>query len=425
MKKGNEFVKRIKASLYIRNVATLASGTTLAQIITFFTAPILYRIYSKVDYGTLGLYIAIVGVVGVFSSMQYLQPILLEKEDNDAKQIMWLNRLINSGMTVIVLVTVVLFGDNLGEALGNKALMPWLYLAPISFFFSGQNQIFSIWANRKKEYRILSLNAILTAILVPIVSITIGLYHNGPLGLFLGLMIGQIVPPILFFITLNRNDVLSLDNFNWKIIKQKSRDHKQFPMYSLPSEFINRLTNQLPVFMLSTYAGPAVVGIYNLSVRMLGLPIQLIGGAITQVFQQQATESYNAQGHFKHMFCKTVQLLSIVALPGLLIIIFFGPQLFAFIFGLEWRESGVFAQILVGMFVLKLIVAPISYAYYIRNMLKENMMIHIYLLISMLIIFFIGFKTFEDYKSVILLYVINYSFVYILYLLRTYHFSKP
>lgn len=423
-KKALEFINRLKQSMYVRNVATLATGTSMAQAVSVITAPILYRIYAKVDYGTLGLYIAIVGVVGVFSTMQYVQPILLEKEDDDAKKVMWLNRIINTAISLLVLILVFIFGDYLGQLLGNEHIMPWLYLAPISIFFSGQGQIFGVWANRKKKYKILSFNAILTALLVPAVSISIGLYNNGPLGLFLGLLISQVLPTIVLLITLTKYDDLGLKYFDWETIKAKVKEHKSFPIYSLPSEFINRLTNQLPVFMLSAYAGPAVVGVYNLCVRMLGLPIQLIGGAISQVFQQKATEDYNTTGNFNEVFVKTFKTLSFIALPGLLIIVLFGPKLFGFAFGEEWRESGVFAQILIFMFVLKLIVSPLSYAYYIKNKLKEDMIIHVYILVSMAIIFVLGFKILDDYKSVIILYVINYCLVYLVYLVRTYNFSK-
>lgn len=424
LKKVLNFIKNLKQSMYVRNVATLATGTTMAQAVSIFTAPILYRIYAKVDYGTLGLYMAIVGVAGVFSTMQYIQPILLEKEDDDAKKVMWLNRTINIVVTTIVALVVFLFGDYFGKLFGNEAIMPWLYLAPISIFFTGQSQIFSIWANRKKKYKILSFNAILTALLVPAVSISIGLYNNGPLGLFLGLLVSQVAPTIVLLITLTRHDDLGVKYFDWPTIKEKVKEYKNFPMYSLPSEFINRLTNQLPVFMLSAYAGPAVVGVYNLCVRMLGLPIQLIGSAITRVFQQKATEDYNKLGNFENIFVKTFKTLSIVALPGLFVILILGPQLFAFAFGEEWRESGVFAQILIFMFVLKLIVSPLSYAYYIKDRLREDMIIHLYVLVSMAIIFVVGFNTLVDYKSVIILYVINYSLVYLVYLVRTYNFSK-
>ena len=59
--------------------------------------------------------------------------------------------------------------------------------------------------------------------------------------------------------------------------------------------------------------------------------IKLIGGAIRQVFQQKATEDYNTTGNFHAVFIKTFKILNLITLPGLLIIIFFGPQLFGFV----------------------------------------------------------------------------------------------
>lgn len=415
---------RLKASLYVRNVATLATGTSIAQAVSMLTAPVLYRIYSKVDYGTLGLYMAIVGVVGVFSTMQYLQPILLEKDDDDAKKVMWLNRLINTVMTLIVFVLVLLFGDYLGEILGNKDIMPWLYLAPISIFFTGQSQIFGIWANRKKKYKILSINGILTALLVPTVSISIGLYNNGPLGLFLGLLVSHIVPPIILLFTLTKDDDLGFKYLDWKIIKVKFKQYKNYPIYDLPSEFINRLTNQLPVFMLSAYAGPAIVGVYNLCIRMLGLPIQLIGGAIASVFRQKASDDYNKTGNFRGIYVKTFKSLSLLAILPLLIILIFGPNIFAIVFGEEWRDSGVFARIMIAMYMMKMIVSPLSYSWYIINRLRESFFIHIYMLVSNFLIFAIGFYYSDNYFLVISLYSLNYITIYLYSISRTYMFSK-
>jgi len=419
-----KILDKIKQSDFIKNVATLATGTTLAQSISIFTAPVLYRIYSKVDYGTLGLYMAIIGVIGVFSTMQYTQPILLEKEDDNAKTVMWLNHIINTGLTILVFLIVLGLGRFIGTFLNNEAIRPWLYLAPISIFFNGQNEIFRVWANRKKKYKIMSFNAILSAILVPITSISIGLLHKGPLGLFLGLLISQIIPPIVMLIVITKNEDLGFKYFNWNLIKIKAKEYSNFPLYTLPSEFINRFTNQLPVFMLSTYSGPATVGVYNLCVRMLGLPIQLIGSAVGEVFKQKATLDFNTQGRFDSIFLKTLKILIITSIPPLLFILFFAPKIFGFIFGAKWIESGVFAQILILMYMLKLITSPLSYSYIIRNRLKEDMYWHLYMLGSMSLVFFWGFKLTDNYKLILFIFMLNYSFVYLIYLIRSYLFSN-
>src|SRR5688572_7589497 len=89
------FYKKYSASPFVRNVSKLTGGTALAQLVSLATAPVLYRMYDKEFYGTLGVFMAITGVLGAFSHFQYIQAVILEKEDKDALQSLWLWRTIN------------------------------------------------------------------------------------------------------------------------------------------------------------------------------------------------------------------------------------------------------------------------------------------------------------------------------------------
>lgn len=404
---------RLKSDFF-RNVTTLATGTTAAQAVSILTAPVLYRIYDKEDYGTLGQYMAIVGVVGVFSTMQYHQVVLLEKDDEDAKKVIWLNQLINMCLTLVLTIVVFLFNTQIANILNNPKVATWLYLLPLSIFFTGQNLILREWANRKKNYNLMTFNAILTAISVPIISISVGLTTEGVLGLFLGLLTSQIIPPIMLFIGLNRKDDLGIKYLDFEFIKSRSREYKNFPLYIMPSEFINRFTNQLPVFMLSTYAGTSVVGVYNLCVRMLGLPVQLIGGAISEVFKQKVVEIYTEYDDFESLFIRTAKNLALIALPFAIVVFFFSPFMFSIIFGSGWTNAGYFAQYLIIMFYLRFVVSPLTYVIILRRKLYISLFLDITLLILVYLSFYIGLVSFNSNKVSIMLFSLTYSFSYII-----------
>ena len=189
----------INRSDFIKNVITLSSGTLIAQIITLFTAPVLYRIYDKTDYGTLGVYSSLAIVIVVFSSLQYLQPIIIEKDENKAIHILWLARIFNVLVSIITLLIVIFFNNNISELLNNKELTSWILILPLSIFFIGQNEIMKVWANRQKYYKLISINSILIALIVPLISISIGLFNNGPLGLFVGLIFSHALPSLILF----------------------------------------------------------------------------------------------------------------------------------------------------------------------------------------------------------------------------------
>ncbi|MCA9750351.1 MAG: oligosaccharide flippase family protein, partial [Romboutsia sp.] len=384
---------------------------------------VLYRIYDKEDYGTLGLYVAILGVVGVFSTMQYTQAILIAKEDEEAKKVLWLNRFINIAFTIFSILIVLILGQHIGGWLGNPKVNTWLWLLPVSIFFSGQNQIYRTWANRKKHYKLLSLNSILLAVLIPIVSISVGIFNNGPLGLFLGLAVSQVVPPIILYFALNKSQNLVINRINFDDMKSIGLKYINLPKFSTPAEFLNRFSNQLPVFMISTYAGPSTVGVYNLSVRMLGLPVQLISSAIAEVFRQRATEDFNITGSCRDIFVKTAKSLTYLSIIPLIVLLFYAPDLFAFVFSENWRQAGVFAQILALFYAFKFVVSPLTFLFVLRDRLKEDMLWHIWMLLSTAVVFIIGFKVFNDINLSLGLFTINYIIIYLIYLIRSYQFT--
>ena len=416
-------IARYKKSEFLVNITKLGSATTIAQFISIGTAPISYRIYDKSHYGTLGLYMAITGVIGVFSTLQYLQTILLEKEDENAVNAMWLNRIVNSFFAVFTFVIILILFPFIIDWVKNPSLNKWLWFVPVSIFFAGQNQIFRVWANRKKEYNLLTFNMVFMAILNPLISIGLGYALQNETGLFIGLIVGQSLPTLILFLGLRKKYELGFGAASFQKMKNLAIANKQFPIYSLPSEFVNRFTNQLPVFMLNSFVGPAAVGVYNLAMRMLGLPIQFIGGAISTVFQQRATEDYNNTGSCRPIFLKTLKTLSLIAVVPTLVELLFGPDMFALVFGEKWREAGIYAQILVIMLSSKLIVSPLSYLFFIAKKQKEDFIWHIWMLISNSIVFYIMLKLEYKVEMVLLAFSLNYTLIYLIYIIRSYLFT--
>jgi len=387
------------------------------------TAPVLYRIYDREYYGTLGVFMGIAGVMGALSTMQYIQAVMLEEKDQDALHALWLVRIINGVVAILTLIVVLFFDQWIATALHNELLSDWLILLPISIFFGGQNELFRIWANRQKKYSILTMNGVLTSLLVPTVSISIGLFHIGPFGLFMGMMVGQVVPSLFMSWQLSKTNSFAWRTLRMSQVKEIARRHINFPKYSLPAEFINRLSNQLPTFMLSLFSGAGAVGTYNLSVRMLSLPIQLLSSSISEVFRQRAIEDYNISGTCRSIFVKTFKSLIVLSVLPALGIFFFGPQLFVFFFGEQWRDSGIYSQLLAGFYLLKFIVSPLSYVYIIVGRQQEDLFWNIYFLISSFVAFYIGLKFFSSSYVAIGIFALNYSLIYCVVLFRSYLFS--
>jgi len=97
----------------------------------------------------------------------------------------------------------------------------------------------------------------------------------------------------------------------------------------------------------------------------------MVSSSIGQVFYQKGAEQYNQQGDISRLVIATMKKTAMIGIPCLLILVFFGPDLFAFIFSNEWRVSGEFAQILAPWLILNFIVSPVSQVPLIVNKQRE------------------------------------------------------
>ena len=78
--KNNPIVK----SEFLKNVFTLLSGATIAQIITLIAIPILTRIYTPEDFGYIAIYLSIANIVAAISTGRYELSIMLPEKRIEA-----------------------------------------------------------------------------------------------------------------------------------------------------------------------------------------------------------------------------------------------------------------------------------------------------------------------------------------------------
>ncbi len=191
----------------------------------------------------------------------------------------------------------------------------------------------------------------------------------------------------------------------------------------MPSVLVNVVANQLPLLALGKFFGLGVVGFYSLMYKVLMMPISLLSSTVLDVFKQRATEDYNKYGNCKDIYVKTFKSLVMLGIVPFTILGIFAPEIFAFVFGEDWRVAGEFAQIMTPMFFLNFIVNPLSYTFFIAQKQKLNLIGQFILLILTMISIYIGLQ-FNDYKIFISIFSISLSIYYVWYLWLSYYFSK-
>lgn len=403
-------------------MAILSSGTAIAQMISIITAPVLTRIYDPDDYGLLGVYMTFCALLSVLSTLQYSNAIVIAREDKEATDVFRLSGIINISTSLLIGILVILCKPFVAQVYNNANLTLWLSFAPLSIFFIGVNNIFSAWAVRKKEFKLLSRNRIYTAIMAPLFSISFGFIVSGATGLFIGLLVSQIVPTTRMALYFYRHGDLNFE-FYKSDLTTSIRKFRNFPFFSLPADFINNFSNQIPILTLSQIGGPQIVGWYNLGVRILGLPSSLISISVGEIFRQRASEDYHKYGSCRPLFLKVFKSLTLSAIIPFSVLIIFGPDLFSFFFGEKWRGSGEIVSMIGILYFFKFAISPLSYIAYIAHKQWAGLLMDVFLFLVLSGIFLVSKSYNLDYKNTLLMLSAGYSILYSITFYMNYKFS--
>jgi O-antigen/teichoic acid export membrane protein len=177
---------------------------------------------------------------------------------------------------------------------------------------------------------------------------------------------------------------------------------------NLPHAIIDITREILIVFFILLYYDKTTLGSYDFSFKILKLPLTVLGSAIGQVyFQKIANKKNNGESLFG-ITLETIRNLFLFSIIPFGVLFFIGDDLFAFVFGENWRKAGEYSQIMAPWLMLNLIVSPISQLPIVVGKLK--MFFWIGLSGSLLLIGFLSSPYFMKNLSFIqLLYCINWS----------------
>ncbi|MBE0492571.1 MAG: oligosaccharide flippase family protein [Sulfurospirillum sp.] len=399
-------------SEFSRNVLTLMTGTTIAQAIPIAISPILTRIYTPEDFGVFALFVAITAIFGSIANGRYELAIMLPKKDEDAINIFALGFIITTSISLVLLILVIVFHDYFLSLLNNKEIGLWLYFVPITVFFTGVWNILNYFNNRKKRYKGIAKAIVIKSVILAIVQLSVGFIKQGAAGLISGQILSQMFANMQLLKNILKDKILISKISKVKIVALAKR-YKDFPKYSMWAILANTLSQHLTNILISTFYSVATLGFYSLVQRVLGMPSSLIGSSIGQVFFQQATKEKQQTGKAVKTFNATVKKLIIIGLPAFGILFFIVEDLFAFVFGEDWRIAGVYAQIVIPLFFIRFIIATVSAIDTIMERQNIFLVFNVILLaVSILLILTLSERLFEVFLAIFSTCI---SLIYLLY----------
>lgn len=357
----NRAFRNIWNSEFFRNVATLISGTTLAQAFSVVIYIVLSRIYTEEDFGVFGLYMSILNIAVIFSTAKYELAILLPKSDRESVNLLGLSGFISVIVSLLLLVAVVPMNGLICRWLGSDQISNWLYFIPLSTLLVGWFTSLRNYSNRQKRYKLIAGANIGQSISNSLLKLGLGLVIAGATGLIFGVIFGQLIGFLIFFALHWRLNGSKVSWVSWSEMKRLGKQYNLFPRYNMWQGLLNNLSGAFPVFILSAFFSTGMAGLYTFGYMILYRPVNLVANAFYQVMFQRFVEKKHENRSIRPEVLLFLKRTTQVLLVPFVVAALFFPEIFGFIFPDKWIEAGRYAQILLPWIFMVSLVMPLSF----------------------------------------------------------------
>jgi O-antigen/teichoic acid export membrane protein len=403
-------------SQFWRNVILTLSGSTVSQVIPIVGTLLLARIFSPAEFGFFSVWFGFVIFFGVCFTGRYETSFAIEADGEPR-----LLAVISTILLVVVIVCMLflflsiasLFDMRVLDTLSNRMV----YLAVLSGMFLAISQVWQSWVAADGNYAVLNWFRLIPAALITVFQIIAGLLHPQAESLMLAYAAGLCFTIMAYQkkmpVHLQKIQGLAKDIF---IFYKKN---KAYPIWSLPADMVSSATAMMPVLLISKNFGAEQAGLFAMSLRILGVPLGLLGKSVLDVFKRIAAEGFKNKGNCKTEFVSTFKILLLGSVIFVSISAVIMDEAFAILFGSEWSGAAKLSLVLLPLFGFRFIASPLSYLVYIAGRQKLDL----YWQLALTLMTWFCFSQIHNFDTALSAYSALGSFLYCFYIYMSFRFS--
>lgn len=343
----------------VKSIVKLMSASVFVQVLNLLFIPILARIYTVEDFGVFGIVSSGVLILATVCGFKYEQAILISNNQNDGYVSFLLSNLIAITINVISLL-VIIFLYYIG-------FLEFFYIfIPILSCLTFLMESLTLYISLQSKYTFLSISRIAVSISNNVSKSFIGYFFSNGFGLIYGQFIGLIT---FFFIYLKNSFKKISPRVRKKDLTERLLRDKRFATIYLPQSILNVLTHNLPAIILSLKFDPIVIGKVWMIIRILQLPLGVIGDTFKNVF----TPILNHHKNKNEVFIKVTFGMFFIAIAAIVITNSLSAYIFPLVLGNEWDGVDVYANYLIFYAVTGILISPAIAIVLINKSLKVQL----------------------------------------------------
>lgn len=344
-----------------RKVVVVASGAAGGQVVAVLATPLLTRLYSPSDFGVLGLYLSVVGITSVVSTLCYEKAIPIAPTGEDARSLLVLSLVAVLCVSLLVVLAGLLLPRTLARFPTIDRVRPYFWVLLVGLIGLGFHQALSMWGIRQGAYSVLARAKFAQGAGATILQVGLGLLKGGPLTLLSGDALGRLLGSGSLLVLGQVYRDLGSAVCQWRHHLLTAWKYRRFPGFGLGSSLINAAGGPGIIFIVAMLFDPWQTGLFVFADRMINIPIALIGRAASQVFIGEISQVIKGrpeafQSHYRLALGK-LNVFGVILAIALLVL---SPLLVAPIFGERWREAGLLMAILAPAAWVQFVAYPVS-----------------------------------------------------------------
>jgi O-antigen/teichoic acid export membrane protein len=407
---------------FTRNSGILSLGTLAGQAIAALALPILTRLYNPTDFEALAIYISILSITSAVSCLKLEIAIPIPEKDAEAVDLLVLCLVFAALFTIVSAVAIYLFPLLIIDSIGNDQLTEYLWIIPVGIWVSACYAALQYWNSRRKRFSLIAITRLSRSLIGVGTQISLGVFQVFTSA---GLLAGHLLYCAAGILGLSRsiwqNDRSLLSSCTVNSLVQSLIRFKRFIIYCVPENLFNMAGIHVPIILIAGFAGNAEAGFLLLAMRIMAIPVGLIGSSVAQVYLVEAPNKLRDGNLYSFTIETTIKLIKVGTLP-LLLIGLFSPMIFPYIFGAEWGRAGMIALWLTPVCLLQFVVVPVSM---VLIVMEEQGWAAFLQLIGFL--FRVGILSLAIYVSeprLTELYAITGAIFYVVYLFVVFYFAR-
>jgi O-antigen/teichoic acid export membrane protein len=321
------------------HVSVLFLSSLIAQTISVAVAPVLTRLYTPADFGTLGVYAGLLTVLVSLAALQYEMAIPIARSDQEATDLLELCGVILGLMTFAVGITLALAPEWLFKAAGLSDLEPHRLLIPLGFACLGAYATAVSFATRNEEFIKIARTRLTQAVTGPTAQILLGFAGTGAVGLIIGLVLAQSVGTV----SLLRHAPRCRPSHNLTALRSVAWRYRKFPLYTTWGALVGAAGGTLVLYILiNVYYTPSIAGFLFLTDRIVGRPLTLVAGSLAPVLFSDSAKAVRLDTlrlRLRRHFLLVSSRYAALAAAWIVIANIAAVWLFPVVFGAAWAQA--------------------------------------------------------------------------------------